>query len=154
MIHKVKQYAWMAVLALSTTSLKAADNNYFKHRAFFDLCSYKLTCSYCASCTRQLYTVKIENKLDKKIKHIYYQYYSELNNKVITKEAVIQGGQIDNKQKGTFEICVHNKIHWTISELVYDDNTSERFMVEGPLKSFIQEPDECDCALDRRGKAY
>ena len=146
-----KQCLIVLIGLLGSYKAPAETKNYYAHRKYFDLCSFVRQCSYCESCPRQMYKVKIKNVQDKRIKHIYYSYYSQNNRRVVVREAIIEGGQIDNLQFGTFNICIHNYLHWAVSEIVYEDNTSVSFVVDGPLRSFHQEPDECDCNIERRG---
>ncbi len=89
--------------------------------------------------------VKIENRLDKKIKSISYCFYSDVYNKLITKEAKIEGDRIDPHSVGQMHICVPNGLHWTITEVDYTDDSSENFKLGDRLENFNQEPDECDC---------
>ncbi|WP_133162532.1 hypothetical protein [Flavipsychrobacter stenotrophus] len=139
---------------LFCSSVFAGDHNYFQHKKIFYLCSIQKECFYCESCSKEMYKIKIKNNVDKKIKSIFYQYYSPVYKKVITKEAVIEGDQIESQNIGLLYICVQNKLHWAISKIVYADDTDETFLVEGPLKKFHQDADECDCNItptDRRG---
>lgn len=101
-----------------------------------------------------MYKLKIKNVADKKIKSVYYQYYSPLYRKVVTREAVIEGDVIDRQNIGYLFICVDNRYHWTISKIVYEDNTNETFLVEGPLKRFHQDADECDCNVTPSDTRY
>ena len=138
---------------LFCSSVFAGDHNYFQHKKIFHLCTVTKECFYCESCSKEMYKIKIKNNVDKKIKSIYYQYYSSVYKKVITKEAVIEGDQIEAQNIGILYICVQNKLHWAISKIVYTDDTDETFLVEGPLKKFHQDADECDCnttILDKR----
>lgn len=154
MTARIKVLLFVLVSFCCTSPTFAGDNNYFAHTKYFYLCSFTKQCSYCESCSKEMYKVKIKNRLDKKIKAIHYQYYSSLNDKVLTREAVIEGDLIDNQQLGYIYICVNNKRHWAISEIVYDDNSSEKFLVDGPLRSYHQEPDECDCNVNNPVKIY
>ena len=101
-----------------------------------------------------MYKVKIKNNLDKKIKSVYYQYYSPLYQKVVTKEAVIEGGLVEKQDIGYLFICVKNKLHWAITKIVYEDNNETTFVVDGPLSQYHQEPDECSCNISPREMKY
>ncbi len=153
-MNKIRHFAFVALLLASSFASFAGDNNYFVHTKFFYICSIKKACVYCESCPREVYDVKIQNRLDKKIHHVYYQYYSTLNEKVVTREGEIQGDEINKKATGKVSICVENGVHWTISRVVYDDGSSEQFQVEGPLRKFHQEADECDCNFNPKEKRY
>ena len=135
----------LPLLLLSTTAVKAQENDYLKHGKIFCLCSFKKECSECYDCGKQRYKVKIENKLNKQIKHVYYEFYSEVYNKLLEKEAKIQGKIIDPRQTGLFYICVPHGQHWIISKIVYDDGNANTFTLHERFETFIQEPDECDC---------
>ncbi len=137
----------LLIASLFSSSAFAGDNNYFQHKKFFWLCSITKECFYCESCAKEMYKLKIKNNTDKKIKSIYYQYYSPLYQKVLTREAVIEGDVVDKQNIGYLFICVDNRFHWTISRIVYEDNSMENFLVDGPLKKFHQDADECDCNL-------
>lgn len=135
----------VSIFFFCSHTASAGDNNYFQHKKFFYLCSIKKECFYCESCSKEMYKIKIKNLADKKIKSVYYQFYSPLYSQVITREAVIEGDMVDKQNIGYLFVCVDNKVHWTISKIVYEDNSTETFLVEGPLKRFHQEADECDC---------
>ena len=143
---RFKPVLFASIFVLCSAFSFAGDMSYATHRKYFDLCSYKKVCSYCESCSKEYYQVKIKNNVDKKIKSIQYRYYSTLHERVEVREAAIEGGQIDNQQTGILNICVDHPLHWAISEIIYEDNTTASFLVDGPLKSYHQEPDECDCA--------
>ena len=134
----------LAFLVSASTS-NAQSMDYLRHNKIFNLCSYERECSGCYDCEFQKYTVKIKNLVDKKIKKVSYVYYSEARNKVITKEGVIIGGLIDFKQIGHINMCLPDGKHWAISEIVYDDDSKQAFVVKDRLATFYQEPDECDC---------
>jgi len=89
--------------------------------------------------------VKIKNTADKKIKEVYYKFYSRTFNTILEKEAKIEGGKIDFHQTGLFFICVPDGTHWIVSQIVYADETSVSFKLADRLDHFLQEPDECDC---------
>ncbi|MBC7554891.1 MAG: hypothetical protein H7257_13040 [Taibaiella sp.] len=141
-------------LFLSFSIARAEDNNYNNHKKYFFLCSYTKECFSCESCSKELYKVKIKNNTDMRIKSVYYQYYSPLYQKVVTKEAIIEGDQVEKQDIGYLFICVKNKLHWAITKIVYEDNSDVTFAVDGPLKSYIQEPDECSCNVSAREMKY
>jgi len=93
----------------------------------------------------QKYDVRIKNLVDKKIKKVSYVYYSSSRNKVVTKDATIVGSVIDHKQVGVLNMCLPNGQHWAISEIVYEDDSKNSFVVKDRMEEFIQEADECDC---------
>ena len=132
----------------------AADNSYFAHKQFFYLCSIKKECTFCESCQQEAYLIKIKNNTDKKIKSVFYQYYSPLNQKVYTREADVHGDEIQKQGTGMVKICVKDKLHWIISRIVYDDGSMENFLVDGPLNKYHQEADECDCNFTPKEKKY
>lgn len=138
----------------SNPAAKAGDHNYFQHKKIFHLCKFQKECFYCESCSKEMYKVKIKNIVDKKIKSIYYQFWSPLYKKVITREAVIEGDLIDKQNIGYLFICVDNRFHWAISKIVYEDDSTETFLVDGPLKRFHQDADECDCNLTSMDVRY
>lgn len=144
------RFALLLLICISLFGAPAAtagDHNYFQHKKIFHLCKIQKECFYCESCSKEMYKLKIKNVTDKKVKSVYYQFWSPLYKKVITREAVIEGDLIDKQNIGYLFICVDNRYHWTISKIVYEDNTDETFLVEGPLKKFHQDADECDCNL-------
>ena len=138
-------FLFIPLIFLCLSGLHAQDNDYLKHRKFFDLCSFHKQCSECYTCNERRYLVKIKNNDDKKIKEIYYTFYSRTFNKVLEKEGKIEGNKIDFHQTGLFYICVPDGQHWIISKIVYADETSVRFKLNDRLENFLQEPDECDC---------
>jgi hypothetical protein len=119
--------------------------DYLRHRKDFDLCSYHRECSDCYNCGKQRYIVKIKNNVDKKIKEVSYVFYSDVFNKVITKKAQLKGDLLDNNEIGLLYVCIPDKDHWAISQIVYTDDTKVSFVVKDRLERFMQEPDECDC---------
>ncbi|GAA4468092.1 hypothetical protein GCM10023093_25060 [Nemorincola caseinilytica] len=119
--------------------------DYLRHKKTFHLCSFELDCSGCYNCHYQKYTVRIKNVVDKKITGVYYTYYSESRNRLVTKEGEIIGGVMDPGQIGHITMCMPNGKHWAISKIVYDDESSQSFVVNDRLDQFVQEPDECDC---------
>ena len=132
-------------LLLCLSGLRAQENDYLKHRKYFDLCSFHKKCSECYSCGEMRYLVKIRNNNDKKITGVYYSFYSRTFNKIIEKEGKIEGTKIDLHQNGLFYICVPDASHWIISRIVYADETSVHFKLNERMENFLQEPDECDC---------
>ncbi len=154
MVGRLTLLLFVPIFLFCSSTLFAGDNNYFQHKKIFYLCSIKKECFYCESCSKEMYKVKIKNNVDKKIKSIYYQYYSPLYKKVVTKEAVIEGDQIDNQAIANIFICVQNRFHWAISKIVYIDNSEETFLVDGPLKHFHQDADECDCNVTPQDTRY
>jgi hypothetical protein len=144
----------LLVVLLSFGSVRAQDVSYFAHKKYFYLCAYKKECSYCESCTKDVFKVRIKNNTDKRIKNVYYQFYSPLHSRTITNDAVIQGDMIEGQAIANIFICVKGPLHWAISKIVYTDDTEVSFVVDEPMKNFIQEPDECSCNLtpeDRKG---
>ena len=154
MAGRLSLLLFIPLFLLASICVSGEDYSYNIHKKYFNLCSYKKECVDCESCTRELYKVKIKNTTDKKIKSIYYQYYSPLYDKVVTKEAVIEGDQIDKNDIGHLFICVKNSVHWAISKIVYEDHSDVSFVVDGPLRSYIQEPDECPCNYNQKDLKY
>lgn len=126
-------------------SARAQSIDYLRHNKIFNLCSYERECSGCYDCQMQKFDVRIKNLVDKKIKKVSYVYYSSSRNKVLTKDATIVGSVIDHKQVGVLNMCLPNGIHWAISEIVYEDDSKNSFVVKDRLEDFVQEADECDC---------
>ncbi len=145
MLSRLRVFLSITVLLLSTTAMYAGDNDFLRHTKFFYICSFKRECTNCNSCSKQRYQVKIQNRLDKKIKSISYAFYSDVYNEILTKEAKILGDRIDPRAIGLFYICVPDGRHWTITKIEYTDDTSENFKLNERMENFIQEPDECDC---------
>ena len=133
------------LIFLCISGLYAQENDYLKHKKYFDLCSFHKKCSECYSCGELRYLVKIRNNQDKKIKGVYYTFYSHTFNKIIEKEAKIEGTKIDLHQNGLFYICVPDGTHWIISKIVYSDETVVNLKLNERMENFLQEPDECDC---------
>lgn len=154
MIARLFLLLFVPLFLLSSMSVMGEDYSYNIHKKYFHLCSFKKECFGCESCSKEMYKVKIKNNTDKKIKSIYYQYYSPLYEKVVTKEAVIEGDQIEKSDIGYLFICVKNKVHWAISKIVYEDNSDISFVVDGPLQSYYQEPDECPCNYAQKELKY
>ena len=149
MLARLKYLLFIPLFFVARTSLLAADNNYFMHKKYFFLCSFKKECSVCESCTKEVYKVKIMNNTDKKIKSVYYTYYSPLTEKDITREAVIEGDVIEGSQTGLLYMCTSGGTHWAITRIVYTDDSVENFLVDGPLRKYRQEVDECDCSVEK-----
>jgi len=148
MLSRLKILLFVPLFLLGKPALFAQelqDNDYLRHTKVFYLCGYEKECSACYDCNKQKYWVKIKNRTDKKIKKISYVFYSEVFNRVLTKEAKMDGDVIDPNTVGRLYICVPNGKHWAISELVYADESSSKFVVKDRLESFEQEPDECEC---------
>lgn len=146
-LSRLKVLFFLPLLVLGKPALRAQelkDNDYLRHTKIFCLCSFDRECSGCYDCGKQKYWVKIKNKSDKKIKQISYVFYSDVFNRVLTKEAKLDG-VIDPNTTGRLYICVPNGKHWAISEIVYNDDTKVNFVVYDRLEKFDQEPDECDC---------
>jgi hypothetical protein len=147
MLSSLKALFFVLVLSLSFSAVKAQDFDFLKHRKQFDICSIKKQCSECYTCDEERYDVKIKNKMNNKVTGVSYKFYSEVFNKIITKEAKIQGNKIDENAIGTFYICVPRGAdeHWIISEVAYADGSTNNYTLHDRLGNFIQEPDECDC---------
>lgn len=154
MTGRISLLLFIPLFILCSLTAGAQDLNYNSHTKYFDLCSYKKECYSCESCPREMYKVKIKNKTDKKIKSVYYQYYSPLYQKNLTKEAVIEADRIEKNDIGYLYICVKNKLHWAITKVVYEDNSEVAFVVDGPLRTYHQEPDECPCNTTEKERKY
>ena len=135
----------VSLFLLSSSASFAGDNDYLRHNKFFYLCSFKRQCTDCYNCGKERYIVKIQNRTDKKIKTISYTFYSSVYNKLLTKEAKLEGDRIDARSIANLYICVPEGLHWYISEIVYADGSSENFTLHERMENFTQEPDECDC---------
>jgi hypothetical protein len=127
------------------SKVHAQDMDFLKHRKVFDICSIKKNCEHCFSCDQLRYIVKVNNKQDKKITHVYYKFYSPVFNKVLEKEAKVVGDKIGAKEIGQFYVCVFNVRHWIVSKIEYGDGSTTTFMLKDRLDNFFQEADECDC---------
>jgi hypothetical protein len=145
LLSRFKPLLFIPVFLLGTSYSFSQDIDYLRHGKLFDLCSYKRECSHCNGCDKQRFLVKINNKEPKSIKKVSYVFYSEVFNKVMTKEAEIKGSRIDAKHLGLLNICVPDGNHWAISEITYNDDSKKTFVVHERLSNFQQEPDECDC---------
>lgn len=145
MLSRFSVLLFVSVLFFSNSALYAGDNDYLRHNKIFYLCSFKKECTDCYNCGKERYIVKIQNRVDKKIKSVSYTFYSSVYNKLLTKEAKIEGDRIDPRAIGNLYICVPEGLHWCISEIVYADDSSETFTLHERMENFTQEPDECDC---------
>ena len=145
MLSRLRSFLFVTLFVLTTAAAYAGDNDYLRHTKAFYLCSFKKECSDCYSCGKQRYTVKIQNRVEKRIKSISYTFYSAVYNKILTKEAKIEGDVIDSRAIGLMHICVPDGQHWIISDISYADGTSEAYVLHERLENFMQEPDECDC---------
>ena len=147
MSSRLRYLLFVPLFLLSFSAVKAQDYDYLKHSKIFNLCSFKRQCSQCYTCDQERYIVKIKNNVDKKITGVSYKFYSEVFNKVLTKEAKVEGKRIDNNQIGLLYICIPRgeSTHWIISEIEYADGSKNSFTLKDRLGNFIQEPDECDC---------
>ncbi len=123
----------------------AQDKDYLKHGKDFCLCTYKRVCYDCWECSKDRYELKFHNKSDKKVKKISYMFYSEVYNKILEKDAKIQGNVIDRNHIALVYICLPQGEHWIISEVEYTDGTKNTYRIKERMENFIQEPDECDC---------
>ena len=133
------------ICLMSVCGVRAQDNDYLKHRKFFDICSIKKQCFGCHECNQERYTVKLQNNTSRNIKSIYYKFYSPVFNKIIEKEAKISGDRIESKRLGTAYVCVLDVRHWIFSKILYEDGSTETFTIKERLENFIQEADESDC---------
>ena len=144
MLSRLKVLFLLPLFLFGKTTTHAQDNDYLRHNKFFYLCSYQRECSNCYDCGKQKYSVKIKNNTDKKIKKVSYVFFSDVYNRILTKEAKMDGN-IDPKSTGRLYVCIPNGKHWAKTELVYEDDTNTTFVVKDRLDNFEQEPDECDC---------
>ena len=132
------------LLSISAVSY-AGDNDFLRHTKFFYICSIKRECTNCSDCGKQRFMIKIQNRLDKKIKTVSYAFYSDVYNKILTKESKIEGDRIDPRSIGLLYICVPEGLHWVITQIVYTDGSTEDFKLNERMENFTEEPDECDC---------
>ena len=147
MLSRLKILFFLPLFLLGKPALFAQelqDNDYLRHTKVFYLCAFERECSGCFDCGKQKYWVKIKNRAGKKIKKVSYVFYSDVFNRVLTKEAKMNG-PIDPQTTGRLYVCIPDGKHWAISEIVYDDDTNVKFVVKDRLSSFEQEPDECEC---------
>jgi hypothetical protein len=145
MLSRLGRFLVVSLFFLSFSRLHAQDIDYLRHNKIFYVCSIKRECTDCYSCGKQRFLVKIKNNSDKKVKSISYQFYSEVYNKVLTKEAKVEGKVIDPHSVGQLYVCVPIGLHWIISKIIYSDESSQAFVLHDRMENFIQEPDECDC---------
>jgi hypothetical protein len=136
---------FLSLFLVVASGLYAQDMDYLKHRKSFDICSIKRQCSDCNSCGQDRYIVKIQNKTDKKIVGVYYKFYSPVFNKIIEKEAKIEGSKLNGKEIGLLYVCVLDGRHWIFSKVEYADETSTTFTLHDRMENYLQEADECDC---------
>lgn len=144
-MSKLRMLLCVFVLFFAFTSAHAQDNDYLKHRKFFDICSIKKQCFGCHECNQDRYSVRLLNNTSKNIKSIHYKFYSPVFNKIIEKEAKITGDRIEGKRQATVYVCVLDVRHWIFSKVEYEDGSIENFTIKDRLENFIQEPDESDC---------
>src|ERR1043165_9517781 len=123
MLVRMRILLFLCMSVVCSVKAGAQSMDYLRHNKTFFLCDFKRECSGCYDCDRQKFTVKIKNLVDKKIKRVSYVYFSDVHNKVVTKDAVIIGGVIDYKQIGFLNMCLNNDQHWAISEIEYEDDT-------------------------------
>lgn len=147
MLSRIKLLLFLPLFLMGKPAVHAQelqDNDYLLHTKVFYLCDFQRECSGCFECTRQKYWVKIKNRAAKKIAKVSYVFYSDVYNHIVTKEAKMEG-PIDPLTTGRLYVCIPDGKHWAISEIVYDDNTSVKYVVKDRLSTFEQEPDECEC---------
>ncbi len=142
---RLKSLLLIFLFSVISSGLFAQDNDYLKHRKFFDICSIKKQCSECYSCGQDRYIVKILNKSDKKINNVFIKFYSPVFNKIVEKELKIQGNKIDAKSIGIVYACVLDVRHWVFSKIVYADESIVTFTLHDRMENYLQEPDECEC---------
>jgi hypothetical protein len=137
----------LCCLVAVSLGLRAQDVDFLKHRKAFDICSIKKQCAQCYTCNQERCMVRIQNKSDKKIVGVYYKFYSPVFNKIVEKEAKIEGNKIPGKEIGGFYICVIDARHWIISKVEYEDESAITYVLHDRMENFLQEADECDCNL-------
>lgn len=145
MSYSLRFFLCVSLVLSGISGVLAQDNDYLKHRKFFDLCSIHKQCSECYTCEEQRYLVKIKNSEDRKIKQVFYKFYSQTFNRILEREAKIEGDRIDIHQTGLLYVCVPDGRHWIFSKIVYDDDSATTFIIHDRMENFLQEPDECDC---------
>lgn len=145
MLLRIAFLLFASFVLSASTGASAQEVDYLRHNKFFYLCSFKRECSHCYDCGKQRYQMRIKNRTEKRITGISYVFYSDVYNKVLTKEAKIQGDVISKNRIGMAYICVPEGLHWAISRLDFEDGSSQAFVVKERLQLFMQEPDECDC---------
>jgi len=149
MLANLRYFLLIALFCTLLPELRAQDHSYFSHKKYFYLCSFKKQCTGCESCTRDIYKVRIKNNSDKKIKSVFYTFYSPVNQHEMTREAVIEGDMVDAGHEGILYLCINSPIHWAITRIVYADDSQQDFLVDGPISKFHQEADECDCNVPK-----
>lgn len=154
MSFRLRALLVFSFFCLMSFASSAEDLNYFTHTKYFYLCSFSKECSFCESCSKDMLKVKIKNLSYKNIAKVYYSYYSSNNDQVLVREARVEGGKIDGQQLGYLTLCVSHKLHWAITEIEYTDGSSVKFVVDGPLRKFHQEADECDCNVNNPSRVY
>jgi hypothetical protein len=148
MLSRLRILLFVPLFLLARPAVHAqelAENDYLRHTKVFYLCGFEKECSACYDCGKQKYWVKIKNRADKKITKVSYVFYSDVFNRVLTKDAKMDGDAIDAGSTGRLFICVPDGKHWAISEIGYSDDTKVKFVVKDRLEKFDQEADECDC---------
>lgn len=145
MLSRFSVFLLVSVLLFGNSASYAGDNDYLRHTKIFYLCSFHKECTDCNNCNKDRFLVKIQNRMDKKIKTVTYSFYSTVFNKILTKDAKIEGDRIDPQAIGRLYICVPEGLHWVISGITYTDGSTETFTLHDRMENFIQEPDECDC---------
>ncbi|NDC41492.1 MAG: hypothetical protein EBZ77_08080, partial [Chitinophagia bacterium] len=113
----------LAGLVANWATCLGQDVSYTAHKKYFYLCAYQKECTYCESCSKDVYKVRIKNNTDKRITSVFYQYYSPLNERTITNEARIQGEMLEGNGIGNIYVCIKGKTHWAITKIVYSDNS-------------------------------
>jgi len=145
MLSRLKFLLFVPLLFISMAGLRAQSQDYLKHRKVFDVCSIKKQCRECYTCEQQRYVVKIKNNEDKKITSVSYKFYSTVFNSTIEKDAKIEGNLILPQEVGYLYVCAPSGDHWIISNIIYEDGSSEAFSLKDPLAEFLQDADDCDC---------
>jgi len=145
MLTRMRVLFLLSISFFCLAKSNAQSIDYLRHNKIFNLCDFERDCSGCYDCDMQKYTVRIKNLVDKKIKKVSYVYFSTARNTIVTKQATIIGSVIDFKQVGVLNLCMPNGLHWAITEIAYDDDSKNSFVVKDRLEDFIQEADECDC---------
>jgi len=145
MPSRIKILLFLPLFLLCTSVLQAQDVDYLKHGKTFCLCSFKRECTLCSGCDKDRFEVKIDNHADKRIKSVYYKFYSAVFNRILEREAKIEGDRIEKHLTGKLHICIPDGSHWIISKVVYDDGSATTFILHERMENFLQEPDECDC---------
>jgi hypothetical protein len=145
MLSRSKILLIVTLFLLCIPVLHAQDIDYLKHGKTFCLCSVKRECSLCLSCDKERYQLKIDNHTQKKIKNVYYKFYSSVFNRILEKEAKIEGNEVRKLQVGVLHICIPDGRHWIISKIVYDDDSADTFILHERMENFLQDADECDC---------